>query len=185
MDILAIAEEYFAISLSTVLLIGLLQGAILGRGIRNRFPTLKIHTRIVSICLLILFSINSLVSILKFARPEKLSIEEISMPENAKQGFDIFLEILGLDLGFGSLIAMFVSVTLILVFRFSELHSIVRYFMFGLSFIMLLVGTITKFTDYSPNQFQIFLYAVYHLGITFGVFFVTRRREHDVLNEIN
>ncbi len=184
MDVLTLAEEYFVISLSVVLFIGLLQGAILGRGIRNRFPKFKIHARIVSICLLILFSINSLASILKFARPEKLPFEELSMPENPEEGFDILLEVLGLDLGFGSLIVMFISVTLILVFRFSELPSIARYFMFGISFIMLLIGVVTKFTDYSPNQFHIFLYAAYHMGITFGIFVVTRRREYDVLNEI-
>ena len=184
MDVLAIAEEYFVISLSIVLFTGLLQGAILGRGIRNRFPKLKTHARIVSICLLILFSINSLVNILKFASPEKIPFEKLSIPENPEEGIDVLFEILGIDLGFSSLIAMFVSVTLILVFRFSELPSIARYFMFTLSFIMLLVGVVTKFTDYSPNQFHIFLYAVYHLGITSGIFFVTRRREYDVLNEI-
>ncbi len=184
MDVLAIVEEYFVISLSVVFFTGLLQGVILGRGIRNRFPKLKIHARVVSICLLILFSINSLVSILKFASPEKITFEKLSMPENPEEGIGIFLEILGIDLGFGSIIAMFVSVTLILVFRFSELPSIARYFMFALSFIMLLVGVVTKFTDYSPNPFHIFLYATYHLGITSGIFFITRRREYDVLNEI-
>jgi len=183
-DILAIAEEYFVISLSIVLFTGLLQGIILGRGIRNRFPKLKIHARLVSVCLLILFSINSLVSVLKFASPDKMPVDKLSVPENPQEGIDVFLEIMGIDLGFGSLIAMFVSVTLILVFRFSELPSIARYFVFTLSFIMLLVGVVTKFTDYSPNQFHIFLYAAYHLGITSGIFFVTRRREYDVLNEI-
>ena len=184
MDILAIAEECFVISLSVVLFIGLLQGVILGRGIRNRFPKLKMHARVVSICLLILFSINSLVSVLKFASPDKILFETLRIPENPEEGIDTFLKILGIDLGFSSLVAMFVSVTLILLFRFSELPSIARYFMFALSFIMLLVGVVTKFTEYSPNQFHVFLYAAYHLGITFGIFFVTKRREYDILSEI-
>ena len=41
LDILQIAEENFLVTFGIVFGIGLLQGAILARGIRRRFPKLK------------------------------------------------------------------------------------------------------------------------------------------------
>lgn len=184
MDILTLAEKHFVFSLGVILIVGLLQGAILGRGIRNKFPKFKIHARVVSICLLVLFSINSLANIFKFANPEKLALHELTIPKTPQESVNFIFEILGFDLGFGSLIVVFVSVTLVLFFRYSDLSSIARYFTFSLSFILLLVGVVTKFTDFAPNQFQIFLYSAYHFGITLGIFVVTRRKESDILNEI-
>ncbi len=43
MDLFEIAQEHFLISFAIVIGIGALQGGILGRGIRERFPSLKIH----------------------------------------------------------------------------------------------------------------------------------------------
>ena len=58
MNILEIAEEYYLVTFTVVIGIGLLQGAIIGRGIRSRFPSFKKHARAASIILLALF-INS------------------------------------------------------------------------------------------------------------------------------
>ena len=180
MDILAIAEQNFAISLLVVIAIGVLQGAILGRGIRSRFPSLKVHARIVSLILLILFSINAIANILKFAIPDKISFEEISMPTTPEEGFDLAISILGLNAGFGTAIAMFVTITLILVFRFANLPNIARYFFFAISFIMFLLFIIGRFTDFVPTSFQILMYAFYQIGITIGIFVVTRRRDDGI-----
>ena len=49
MELMSIAEENFLISFAIVLGIGILQGSILAKGIRKRFPSLKVHARIVSI----------------------------------------------------------------------------------------------------------------------------------------
>ena len=59
LDILQIAEENFLITFGIVFGIGLLQGAILARGIRKRFPKLKKYAKGISIILLILFAINA------------------------------------------------------------------------------------------------------------------------------
>ena len=184
MDILSLAETNYVISITTILIIGLIQGAILGRGIRNRFPKLKTHARAVSTGLLVLFSINSIANILKFAFPNKMSLDDLTTPKNTRDGIDVFFEILGFDLGFSSIIAMFVSVTLVVFFQSAQLPTIARYFIFALSFILLIIGILTKFTDFTPNQFQIILYSAYHLGITLAIYFVTRRKETDVFNEI-
>ena len=75
-----------------------------------------------------------------------------------------------------SAIAMFISITLILIFRFAEIPNIARYFIFGLSVITVSAFFLARFTDYVPTFFQILLYALYQFGITIGVFVVTRRR---------
>ena len=49
---------------------------------------------------------------------------------------------------------------------------------------VLIVSLLGKFTDFVPTTFQIMLYAFYQCGITLGIFFITRRKEHDVLSEI-
>ena len=51
LDILQIAEENFLITFGIVFGIGLLQGAILARGIRKRFPKLKKYAKGISIIL--------------------------------------------------------------------------------------------------------------------------------------
>jgi len=54
LELLQIAEENFLITFSIVFGIGLLQGAILARGIRRKFPKLKKYAKGISIILLIL-----------------------------------------------------------------------------------------------------------------------------------
>jgi len=51
LDILQIAEENFLITFGVVFGVGLLQGAILARGIRKRFPKLKKYAKAISIIL--------------------------------------------------------------------------------------------------------------------------------------
>lgn len=184
MDILKIAEENFLISLGIVLGIGLLQGSILGRGIRQRFPRLKIHARLFSIILLILFTINSIFNILKFANPEKLSVSDLSTPQNLEEVTSFLVNILGLNAGFVTVIAIFVSISLILIFRFAKIPRIAKYFIFTISVIMVMIAGIGRFTDYLPTQFQILLYVFYQLGLTIGIFVITRRRETDVISEL-
>ena len=180
MDILSVAEENFIISFGIVIGIGLIQGAILGRGIRNRFPTLKKHARIVSAILLILFTINAAANIIKFAIPEKVTVSELSIPTTAEEGFSTLISILGLDAGLGAVIVLFITVSLILFFRLANIHKIARYFIFALSVIVLIVALIGRFTDFVPTTFQILMYAFYQFGITLGVFLVTRRKESDL-----
>ena len=184
MSILDLAEQNFLITFGIVLGIGLLQGAILGRGIRNRFPSFRRHARIASLSLLALFSINSVFSILKFAEPTKLSMSEFIIPTTTDEAFILILDLIGINTGVGTVIATFVSITLIIFLRFANIPNIARYFIFILSSIVLIVSLLGKFTDFVPTEFQIMIYVVYQFGITLGLFIVTRRKESDVLSEI-
>ncbi len=184
MNIFDLAEQNFLITFAVVLGIGLLQGAILGRGVRNRFPSIKRHAQIVSSSLLVLFSINAILSVLKFAEPTKFSISEFIIPTTTDEALLLILNLIGVNTGVGTVIATFVSVTLIIFLRFADIHNIARYFIFILSSIVLIASLLGKFTDFVPTTFQIMLYAFYQLGITLGIFFITRRKESDVLSEI-
>ena len=184
MSILDLAEQNFLVTFVIVLGIGLFQGAILGRGIRNRFPTFKKHARIVSLSLLALFSINAIFSVLKFADPTKFSMSEFIIPSTTDEIFVLILNLVGVNTGVVTVIATFVSITLIIFLRFADIPNIARYFIFILSAIVLIASLLGKFTDFVPTTFQILLYAFYQFGITLGIFFITRRKESDVLSEI-
>ncbi len=165
MDILSTAEDNFIISFGIVIGVGLIHGAILGRGIRNRFPSLKKHARIVSLILLTLFSINAAANIIKFATPEKIAVSDLAIPSTPEEGFSFLINILGLNAGLGTVIVLFISISLILFFKLAQIHKIARYFIFALSVIVLLVALIGRFTDFVPTSFQILMYAFYQLGI--------------------
>ena len=184
MNVFDLAEQNFLITFAVVIGIGLLQGAILGRGIRNRFPGLKRHARIVSSSLLLLFSTNAIFGILKFAEPLKFSISEFSIPTTTDEAFLLILNLIGINTGVGTVIATFISVTLIIFLKFADIHNIARYCIFILSSIVLIASLLGKFTDFVPTTFQIWIYAFYQFGITIGIFFITRRKESDVLSEI-
>jgi len=68
--------------------------------------------------------------------------------------------------------------------RFADIHNIARYFIFILSSIVLIASLLGRFTDFVPTTFQIMLYFFYQIGITLGIFFITRRKESDVLSGI-
>jgi len=182
LNIFDIAEQNFLIAFAAVLGIGLLQGAIMGRGVRNRFPSLKRHAQIVSSSLL--FSVNAILSVLKFADPIKFSVSEFLIPATTDEVFLLVLNLIGINTGVGTVIATFISVTLIIFLRFADIHNIARYFIFILSSIVLIASLLGKFTDFVPTTFQIMLYFFYQIGITLGIFFITRRKESDVLSEI-
>jgi len=184
LNVFDLAEQNFLITFAIVIGIGLLQGAILGRGIRNRFPGLKRHARIVSLSLLLLFSINAIFGILKFAEPLKFSISEFFVPTTTDEAFLLILNLIGVNTGVGTVIATFISVTLIIFLKFADIHNIARYCIFILSSIVLIASLLGKFTDFVPTTFQIWIYAFYQFGITIGIFFITRRKESDVLSEI-
>ncbi len=176
MDILQAAEENLLVSIAIVLGIGILQGAILGRGIRRRFPRLRTHARTASVILLVLFSANAAANTMKFARPDKIPISDVSVPQTVDQGVDFVMMILGLHAGFGAVLALSVSVSLVLVLRYAELPSIARHFVFLLGVIMMSVAVLGRFTDYVPELFEVAMYAGYQSGVTAGVFAVTARR---------
>lgn len=176
MDLIGIAEDNALASFFIILTVGLIQGLILGRGIRKKFPKLKKHAKAVSIILLILFSINAVFSVMKFATPEKITLSEIHLPLTLEEWFGFLINFLGLNAGFGTVMAVFVSISLILFFKFAQIPKVAKYFIFTISVIMLAVSLLGRFSDYVPTAFQIMLYVFYQFGLTIGIFFVTRRK---------
>ena len=184
MDLLQIAEENFLITFGIVWGIGLLQGAILARGIRRKFPKLKKYAKGISIILLILFVINASGNISKFADPSKVSVTEFEIPQTPEGAFTVIIDLLGLNAGVLAVIGIFVTISLILIFKFADISPIARYFIFTISVIVLIVSLLGRFTDYVPTVFQIILYSIYQLGLTIGVFLVMRRKVKDSLEEL-
>ncbi|HSB50830.1 MAG TPA: hypothetical protein VLC72_05835 [Nitrosopumilaceae archaeon] len=183
MGIIELAEENFLISFAIVLGVGIFQGAILARGIRKRFPSLKRHARAASVMMLILFSINAIANILKFSYPQKISISELVMPTTIEEVFDILINVIGPDAGFVTVIGVFVTITIILFSRLAEIPRPVEYFIFSISIITLIFAGLGRFTDYVPTVFQVLMYALYQFGITLG-FFLVSRRKIDELEEL-
>ena len=58
--------------------IGIFQGIILGRAILVRFPRLQNHIKTVSISLFIVFLVNAILSVPRFASPEKIDLSNVS-----------------------------------------------------------------------------------------------------------
>ena len=179
------AEEYYYYTFAIVFAVGLLQGAILARGIRKKFPKLKKYAKGVSIILLILFSINAAGNISKFAEPSKVEFTEFIIPETPDAAFLLLIDVLGLNAGVIAVSGIFISITLILLFRFAELNPLSRYFIFTIIVIVFIVAILGRFTDYVPSTFQIILYVMYQLGMTLGIFVIMRRREKDALEDFN
>ena len=184
MDLLQIAEENFLITFGIVFGIGLLQGAILARGIRKKFPKLKKYAKGISITLLILFAINASGNISKFADPSKVLVTEFQIPQTPEGVFTMLVDLLGLNAGVLAVVGIFITISLILIFKFADIPPIARYFIFTISVIVLIVSLLGKFTDYVPTVFQIILYSIYQLGLTIGMFLVMRRKVNDQLDEL-
>ena len=184
LDILQIAEENFLITFSIVFGIGLLQGAILARGIRKKFPKLKKYAKGISITLLILFAINASGNISKFADPSKISVTGFEIPQTPEAAFTLLIDVLGLNAGVLAVIGIFITISLILIFKFADIPPIAKYFIFAISVTVLIVSLLGRFTDYVPTVFQIILYSIYQLGLTIGMFLVMRRKVDDTLEEV-
>ena len=184
LDILQIAEENFLITFGIVFGIGSLQGAILARGIRKKFPKLKKYAKGISITLLILFAINASGNISKFADPSKVLVTEFQIPQTPEGVFTMIVDLLGLNAGVLAVVGIFITISLILIFKFADIPPIARYFIFTISVIVLIVSLLGKFTDYVPTVFQIILYSIYQLGLTIGMFLLMRRKVNDQLDEL-
>ena len=179
-DLLAIAQEYYIATFLIVACIGIFQGAMLARGIRNKFPSLRNHARIVSITLLIVFAINTAFSINNFATLQQVDTGGITSVTNIEDIMLLASTIFGVDGGFWSIIAISLSLLLTLFFRLAELPRIIRYFVFLISIIMLLVALVARFAGYTPTVFHITMYALYQTGITLGFYFIMRRGSRTV-----
>ena len=155
--------------------IGLFQGIILGRAILVRFPRLQNHVKTVSITMFVLFLINAILSVPRFASPDKVSLSNLSANSPAELASTLFL-IFGMNTGFLTVLAISVTVMSFVVLKFTNLAGIAKGFIFFFSALLLILTAVSRFTDLTPSTFEVLLYFLYQLGITIGILVGTIRK---------
>jgi hypothetical protein len=155
--------------------IGLSQGVILGRAILQRFPRLQHHLKTVSVTLFILFLINAILSVPRFQSPEKIDLSTLSVANPGDVVSSIFL-VFGMNTGFLTVLAISIMVMTFVILKFTNLHGVVKGFVFFFSTLLLVFTAISRFTDLTPSTFEVLLYFLYQLGITIGILLGTIRK---------
>jgi len=148
--------------------IGLFQGIVLGRAILVRFPRLQNHVKTVSFTMFGLFLINAILSVPRFASPEKITLSNLSANSPGEIASAFFL-IFGMNTGFLTVLAISVTVMTFVVLKFTNLNGITKGFVFIFSALILILTAVSRFTDLTPNTFEVLLYFLYQLGITIGI----------------
>jgi len=155
--------------------IGLSQGIILGRAILVRFPRLQNHVKTVSVSLFVIFLINAILSVPRFASPEKIDLSNLFTNGSTEAASVLFL-IFGMNTGFLTVLAISVTVMTFVLLKFTHLNGIVKLFVFLSSLLLLIFTAISRFTDLTPSTFEVLLYFLYQLGITIGILVGTIRK---------
>jgi hypothetical protein len=156
--------------------IGLLQGIILGRAILVRFPRLQNNVKKVSISLFVLFLANAVLSVPRFASPEKIDFSSISQATSNGEVASIIFLILGINTGFLAVLAISVTIMTLVLLKLTNIHGISKGFVFFFSLLILVFTGISRFTDLTPSSFEVFLYFLYQLGLTIGILAGTVRK---------
>ena len=157
------------------LVIGLFQGVILGRAMLVRFPRLQNHVKTVSLSLFVLFLANAILSVPRFASPEKIDLSNLSATNSQEFASLIFL-IFGMGTGFLTVLAISVTVMTIVLLKFTHIHGLAKGFVFFFSGLLLAFTALSRFTDLTPSSFEVLLYFLYQLGITVGILMGTIRK---------
>ena len=159
----------------SIFTIGLSQGIILGRAILLRFPRLQNHVKTVSVTLFILFLINAILSVPRFQSPEKIDLTNLSVANPGDVISSLFL-VFGMNTGFLTVLAISIMVMTFVILKFTNLHGIVKGFIFFFSALLLVFTALSRFTDLTPSTFEVLLYFLYQLGITIGILMGTIRK---------
>ena len=156
--------------------IGLLQGIILGRAILMRFPRLQNNVKKVSISLFVLFLANAILSVPRFASPEKIDLSSISQASSSGEVASMIFLILGINTGFLAVLAISVTIMTIVLLKFTNLRGYSKGFVIFFSLLILLFTGLSRFTDLTPSTFEVFLYFLYQFGLTVGILAGTVRK---------
>ena len=149
--------------------IGIFQGIILGKAILLRFPRLQNHVKTVSVSLFFLFLANALLSVPRFASTEKIDISSIFQANNPGEITSLIFLVFGLNVGFLAVLAISVTVMTFVLMKFAPIHGATKIFILFFSLLILLLTGLSRFTDLTPSTFEVFLYFLYHIGITIGI----------------
>ena len=181
MALIPIVAEYFTdpfiqlIVILSTFAIGLSQGIFLGRAILLRFPRLQNHLKTVSLSLFVLFLINTVLSVPRFQSSEKIVLANLTVTNPNELVSTVFL-IFGMNTGFLTILAFSIMVMTFVILKFTNLHGIVKGFVFFFSSLLLIFTALSRFTDLTPSSFEVLLYFLYQLGVTIGILFGTIRK---------
>lgn len=167
---------FYVISILSAFGIGVLQGIILGKAILIRFPRLQNHAKIVSVSLFSLFLINALISVPRFASPEKIKISSIFETTNFGDLVSVVYTIFGVNTGFLAVLGVSVTIMTLVLLKMTNIHGYAKIFVFFFSVAILIFTGISRFTDLTPSTFEVFLYFLYQLGITIGIVIGSSRK---------
>lgn len=156
--------------------IGLTQGHILGRAILKKFPRVQNNAKKISIGLFFLFLINAVLSVPRFASPEKIVVSKIFESTSSGEIASVIFTILGVNTGFVAVLAISVIVISLIILRATQISGIKRIFVVMVSLFILGITAFSRFTDYTPSNFEVFLYFLYQLGVTIGIVVGTARK---------
>ncbi|NIM25053.1 MAG: hypothetical protein GTN35_03530 [Nitrososphaeria archaeon] len=164
------------VGISVAFAIGLLQGIILGKAILLRFPRLQNNLKKVSISLFVLFLINAILSVPRFASPEKIDLSSISQATSSGEVASLLFLILGINTGFLAVLAISVTVMTLILLKMSPIHGVSKIFVIFFSIVILAFTGLSRFTDLTPSTFEVFLYFLYQMGLTIGILAGTIRK---------
>jgi len=149
--------------------IGIWQGNILGRAILIRFPKLQEHAKIVSVSLFFLFLMNAIISVPRFASPEKIQLSSLFQTTSTADFLSLLFIIFGVNTGFLAVLAVSVTIMTLVLLKMTHLHGASKAIVFFFSLLVLGLTVLSRFTDLTPSTFEVFLYFLYQLGITIGI----------------
>ena len=114
-------------------------------------------------------------SVPRFASPEKIDLANISSNSSLEITSIVFL-IFGVNTGFLTVLALSVTVMTFVLLKFTQLHGVLKIFVFFFSVLILVLTGISRFTELTPSTFEVLLYFLYQLGITIGILLGTMRK---------
>ncbi len=164
------------IAILSAFAIGIFQGIVLGRAILLRFPRLQNHVKTVSISLFFLFLVNAILSVPRFASPDKIIFSNVFQANNPGELASLLFLVFGMNAGFFAVLAISVTVMTFVLLKFTHIHGVAKIFVLFFSLLILLLTGLSRFTDLTPSTFEVFLYFLYHLGITIGVLVGSARK---------
>ena len=156
--------------------ISLLHGIILGRAILIRFPRLQNNLKKVSISLFVLFLANAILSVPRFASPEKIDLSSLSQATSSGEVASLIFLIFGINTGFLAVLAISVTIMTLVLLKFTNLRGYSKGFVIFFSLLILVLTGLSRFTDLTPSTFEVFLYFLYQLGLTIGILAGTVRK---------
>ena len=148
---------------------GLLQGWILGKAVSARFGMVRRHAVPFSVGLLVLFLANAMISLPRFASPDKIRIS--TLLESAEPGAlaDAFFTLLGVGTGFLAIFAISVTVISLVLLRMAPIRGAAKAFVIIVSALAMVLTAASRFTYLSPSGLEVLLYFAYQLAIAAGI----------------